>query len=73
MLRRVLPAPVLEKKMKFKIGDKLVESDEFRIIDGKKVPVIKATSEEIKHPDGRIDVIVHVPCLQIAAKENLGK
>lgn len=28
----------------------------------------KATAEEIKHPDGRIDVIVHVPCLQIKAK-----
>jgi len=56
--------------MKLRIGDKLVETDEFQMIDGKKVPVIKATSEEIKHPDGRVDVIVHVPCLQIASKVN---
>ena len=28
--------------------------------------VIKATTEEIARPDGRVDVIVHVPCLQIA-------
>jgi len=56
--------------MKFKIGDKIVETDEFQMIDGKVVPVIKATSEEIRHPDGRVDVIVHVPCLQIASKVN---
>jgi len=56
--------------MKLRIDDKLVETDEFQMIDGKKVPVIKATSEEIKHPDGRVDVIVHVPCLQIASKVN---
>lgn len=51
--------------MKVRIGDKLVESEDFTIIDGKVVPVIKATSEEIRHPDGRVDVVVHVPCLQI--------
>ncbi len=45
--------------MKVKIGDKLVE-----VNDG----VIKATAEEIRHPDGRVDVIVHVPCLQIKAE-----
>ena len=56
--------------MLLKIGDKIVETDEFKMINGKKVPVIKATSEEIKHPDGRVDVIVHVPCLQIASKVN---
>ncbi len=50
-------------EMKTKIGDKLVE-----IEDG----VIKATTEEIRHPDGRIDVIVHIPCLQIMAKNEKG-
>ncbi|KKM88444.1 hypothetical protein LCGC14_1258620 [marine sediment metagenome] len=49
--------------MKVRIGDKLVE-----VQDG----VIKATAEEIRHPDGRIDVIVHVPCLQITAKNEKG-
>lgn len=49
--------------MKVRIGDKVVE-----IEDG----VIKATAEEIRHPDGRIDVIVHVPCLQIRAKNEKG-
>lgn len=47
--------------MKIKIGDKLVEAN----ASGK----IKATAEEIHHPDGRVDVIVHVPCLTIQAKK----
>lgn len=47
-----------------RMGDKLVEVD--RIENG--VPVIKARAEEIKHPDGRQDVIVRVPCLQIQGK-----
>jgi hypothetical protein len=36
------------------------------------VPVIKATSEETRHPDGRVDVMIHVPCLNIVSKELLG-
>ncbi len=47
--------------MKIRIGDKLVEADASGII--------KATAEEIRHPDGHIDVVIHVPCLQIAAKK----
>ncbi len=47
--------------MKKVIGDKLVEVDE----NGS----IKATAEEIRHPDGRVDVIVSVPCMQIQAKK----
>jgi len=46
--------------MFIKIGNKLVECDENR--------VIKATSKEIKYPDGRIDVQVFVPCLRIQSK-----
>ncbi len=47
--------------MKIRIGDKLVEAD----ASGK----IKATAEEIRHPGGRIDVVIHVPCLKIQAKK----
>ena len=47
--------------MRIRIDDKLVEAD----ASGK----IKATAEEIRRPDGHVDVIVHVPCLQIAAKK----
>ena len=47
--------------MKMRIGDKVVEVD-----NSSGVPTIKATTEEIIRPDGRVDVIVHVPCLQIA-------
>ncbi len=47
--------------MKKIIGDKLVEVD----ASGK----IKATVEEVRHPDGHIDCIIHVPCLQIQAKK----
>ena len=59
--------------MQVRIGDKIVETDEFQIVEGKAVPVIKATSEEIRYPDGRVDCIVHVPCLTIKGKEHLGK
>lgn len=45
--------------MKVQIADKLVDVEN---------GVIKATAEEIRHPDGRVDVIVHVPCLQITSK-----
>ncbi len=47
--------------MKIKIGDKLVEAD----ASGK----IKAITEEIRHPDGHVDVVVSIPCLQIQAKK----
>ncbi len=46
--------------MKVRIGDKLVEVEN---------GVIKATSEEIRHPDGRVDVIIHVQCLQIVGNK----
>jgi hypothetical protein len=37
------------------------------------IPTIHADAEEIKYPDGRIDVIVHVPCIAIgAANLNVG-
>jgi len=52
--------------MKIRIKDKIVEVDRFE--NG--IPVIKAKAEEIKHPDGRVDVIVKVPCLQIQDKLN---
>ncbi len=47
--------------MKIRIGDKLVEAD----ASGK----IKATTEEVHHPDGHIGVVIHIPCLQIQAKK----
>lgn len=32
----------------------------------KEIPVVKATKvERIVHPDGRVDVVVHVPRLQV--------
>lgn len=47
-----------------KIGNKIVEVD----ASGK----IKATAEEIRHPDGRVDIVIKVPCLQIASKTKKG-
>jgi len=47
--------------MKIKIGDKIVDVDERGII--------KATSKEIKHADGRVDVEIHIPCLKILQKQ----
>lgn len=55
----------MEHREYVRIGDKLVEVDR---LDANGKPVIKATSEEIRHEDGRIDVTIHVPCLQIASE-----
>jgi hypothetical protein len=43
--------------MYLKIGNKVVECDENR--------VIKCTSKEIKHKNGRVDIEVYVPALKI--------
>lgn len=59
--------------MKVRIGNKLMEVESWTKIDGKIVPVIKATTEKIKHPDGTEDVIVHVPCLQISNELKKGQ
>lgn len=47
-----------------KVGDKLVKVD--RIEDG--VPIINVESEETVNPDGTVDCIVKVPCLQISSE-----
>lgn len=49
--------------MKVQIGDKMVDVEN---------GVIEATVEEIHQPDGRVDVIVHIPCLQITGKNEKG-
>jgi len=49
-----------------RVKDKLVEVDRF---DKNGKPVIKVTSKEVRHDDGRVDVTVIVPCLQIAAEK----
>jgi len=56
------------EKLKIRIGGRLVEVDRFE--NG--IPVIKARAEEIKQSDGSQNVIVHVPCLNIAGKEIKG-
>ncbi len=38
------------------------------IVDGKEILVIDTIVEEIKHPDGRQDVIVHAPSLELINK-----
>jgi hypothetical protein len=57
---------IVAEKIKIRLGGKVVEAEIGP--DGR--PVIKARAEEIKHPDGRQDVIVHVPCSKIGAKQN---
>jgi hypothetical protein len=47
--------------MQIQIGDKLVEVDE--------KGVVKATSKEIRHPDGRVDIEIHIPCLKVVGKQ----
>jgi hypothetical protein len=43
---------------------------DYRELNGQKVPIIKAKAEEIKRSDGRIDVIVKVPCLELLAQKD---
>lgn len=45
---------------KININGKEYEVTEYKEFNGRKVPVIKGISQEIKHPDGRVDQIVHV-------------
>ena len=45
-----------------KVGDKLIPVDRIE----NNVPILKGEAKETKHPDGRVDVTVSVPCLQIA-------
>ena len=52
-----------------KIGNKIVPVSEYKEVNGKKIPVIKAESEEIRHADGRIDVIIKVPILKMESKK----
>ena len=51
--------------MQLRIGNKMVGAE----MNDAGVPVIKCWSEETKHADGRVDVTIHVPCLQIQAKK----
>lgn len=49
---------------KIRIGDKLVEVE---MKNG--VPVVKAKCEQIKHPDGRVDIVVKVSYLKIQTEK----
>jgi len=55
---------IVEHKGKkyLKIGDKAIPLSK----DGQSI--IKCTSTEKRHPGGRVDCTIHVPCLQIASK-----
>jgi hypothetical protein len=50
--------------MQLKMGNRVVGVE---MVNG--VPTIKATAEEIKHPDGHVDVIVHVPCMMLGTTQ----
>jgi hypothetical protein len=50
--------------MQLRIGDRVVDVE---MVNG--VPTIKADAEEIHHPDGHVDVVVHVPCFALGATE----
>jgi len=38
----------------------------YKTINGQSVPVVKCTSRQITHPDGRVDVVVNVPTISAA-------
>ncbi len=50
-----------------RIGDRTVPIHSWRVINGRRVPVVKCDSDETRHPDGRVDVTIRVPCLHVAA------
>jgi len=49
--------------MQLRIGNRVIEVD-----TSSGVPTIHAQAEEIRYPDGRQDVIVHVPCMTLGSK-----
>ena len=52
-----------------RIGDKVLKVERYELVGEKRIPVIKAESEETVHPDGRVDVTVKVPCLHLGSKQ----
>ena len=56
-------------KKYLRVKDKLVEIDRF---DESGKPIISARSQEVRHDDGRVDMTIIVPCLQIAAEPKSG-
>ena len=52
-----------------KINGKIVPILKYKEISGQKIPVIKAKTEEIKHSDGRVDIIVKVPFMELNSKQ----
>ena len=51
------------------VNGKIVPISGYKQINGQSVPVIKAEAEEIKHSDGRVDVIVKVPFMELNSKQ----
>lgn len=54
-----------ENQKYVKVGNKAIP---FEDTDENGKPIIRTTSTITKHPDGRQDVTIHVPCLQIAGE-----
>ena len=52
-----------------KVNGKFVPISGYKQINGQKVPVIKAETEEIKHSDGRVDIIIKVPFMELNSKQ----
>jgi len=51
------------------VDGRILKVSGYKQINGQSVPVIKAEAEEIKHSDGRVDVIVKVPFMELSAKQ----
>ncbi len=52
-----------------KVNGKIVPVSGYKQMNGQSVPVIKAETEEIKHSDGRVDIIVKVPYMELNSKQ----
>ncbi len=51
------------------LNGRIVPISGYKKIGGQKVPVIKAEAKEIKHSNGRVDIIVKVPFMELSAKQ----
>ncbi len=51
------------------LNGRIVPISGYKKIGGQTVPVIKAKAEEIKYPNGRVDVIIKVPFMELNSKQ----
>jgi len=49
-------------------GRHLTEVDEYEEVNGQLLPKVRVRSTEVHRPDGRVDVRIDIPCINLSGK-----